>query len=312
MSIRAMEEEIKNQILDLPRFASHLRKEPVKEIDPSRTVFTGSGDSYAAALFAQELSGNRFAGSDPYELLRSIETVREKSLVIISVSGKTRTNLELARKAKRTARERIAITADASSPLAEECDRVVLLDYRKSGVLTSGTTSFTCGLLACSALLGKLPRSLDLSTTYEQSLQWAGKVTLSALGSVLFVGSAVNYAIGLYGASKIHEVIGKKAEVHYPEQTGHAHLFSIDKNHDTIICISPGHDKTSELGKVLDRNGFKVVGLKVQGSNSVLNSLKIAFHLQQLALLQVKRKRMKECAMVMNLERLQLSSRLIY
>ena len=312
MSIRAMDEEIKNEILDLPRFASLLRKDPVKKIDPSRTVFTGSGDSYAAAIFAQELSGNRALGSDPYELLRSINRVRGKSLVIISVSGRTRTNLELARKAKRIARERIAITADASSPLAKECDRVVLLDYQATGVLTSGTASFTTGMIACSALLGKLPRSLGLDAAYEESLHWARNVTLSDRGSVLTVGSGIHYGMALYGASKIHEVLGRRAEVDYPEQMGHAHLFSIDKDHDTIICVYSDREKTWELAKTLGRNGFKVVGLKVQGSNPVNNCVRIAFYLQHLALLEAKRKRMRDCAFKADEKRLSLSSQLIY
>ena len=312
MSIHAMEEEIENQVIDLPRFASRLRKDRMKKIDPSRTMFTGSGDSYAAALFAQELSENRASGSDPYELLRSIDRVRGKNLVIISVSGKTRTNLELARKAKGMVRERIAITADASSPLAEECDRVVLLDYRKSGALTSGTASFTCGLLASSALLGKLPKSLDLGRTYERSRQWARKVALSARGSVLFVGSGTSYAMASYGAAKIHEVLGRRAEVDYPEQVGHAHLFSIDKGRDTIICIYSDSDKTWELEKTLGRSGFKAIGLRVQGSDPVVNCVKIALHLQQLAPLQAKRKRMKECAFKSNKTRVALSSELIY
>ena len=312
MSIRAMEEEIKNQILDLPRFASRLRKRRVKKIDPSRAVFTGSGDSCAAALFAQEVSGNRAFGSDPYELSRSIDRVRGKSLVIISVSGRTRTNLELARESKRIARERIAITAYASSPLAKECDRVVLLDYRKSGVLTSGTASFTSGLLACSALLGKLPRSLDLGSMYERPHQWARSVSLSERGSVIFVGSGVHYALGLYGEAKIQEVLGWRAEVDYPEQMGHAHLFSIDKDHDTIICVYSDRDKTWELGKMLGRNGFKVVELNVQGSNPVTNCVKTAFYLQHLALLEAKRQQMRECAFKADEKRLALSSQLIY
>ena len=307
-----MEEEIKNQILDLPRFASRLRQDRAKKTDPSRTIFTGSGDSYAAALFAQELSEDRAFGSDPYELLRTIDRVRGKSLVIISVSGKTTTNLELARKAERVARERIAITADGSSPLAKECDRVVLLDYHATGALTSGTESFTSGLLACSALLGKLPKSVDLGTTYARSLQWARNVSLSDRGSVIFVGSGVHYAMGLYGEAKIQEVLGTKAEVDYPEQMGHAHLFSIDKDHDTVICIYSDHDKAWKLEKRLGRNGFRVVGLEVQRSNPVNNCVRIAFYLQHLALSHAKRKQMRDCAFKSDEKRLALSSQLIY
>lgn len=307
-----MEEEIKSQILDLPRFASRLRKDQTERINPSNLVFTGSGDSYATALFAQELSGNLAIGSDPYELLRSINRVQGKSLVIVSVSGKTRTNLELARKAKRVARQRIAITADPSSPLANECDRVVLLDYRRSGVLTSGTASFTFGLLACSALLGKLPKSLRLDGIYDQSHRWTENVKLSERGSVLFVGSGVLHAMAVYGAGKINEVLGRKAGADFPEQLGHSHLFSVDREHDTIICICSEHDKTRELEKALNRTGYMAVALSARGTDPVVNCMKIAFNLQLLALFQAKRKGMKECAFKSDKKVLGLSSRLIY
>ena len=307
-----MEEEIKGQIESLPRFTSRLRKDREGPVDPSRTVFTGSGDSYAAALFAQELSENRAIGSDPYELMRSTNRVRAKSLVLVSVSGKTRTSLELARKARRVARDRIAITANASSPLAEECDRVVLLDYHRSSVLTSGTVSFTTELLACAALLGRLPRSLSIGSTYEQSLRWAKSSPVSDRGSILFVGSGVSYPMALYGAAKIHEVLGTKAEVDYSEEMGHSHLFSVDKKHDTIVCLYSDHDKAWELEKALGRNGFRAIGLTVRGSDPTVRCVKTAMHLQQLALLRAKRRRLIQCAFTSDKKKLALSSRLIY
>src|SRR5947208_3989392 len=100
MSIQAMAEEISNQTLDLPRFASRLRKMRLQKPQPSKLIFAGSGDSYAAAVFAQELSRGESTASDPYELLTNINRIRGKNLVIISVSGRTKTNIEIARKAK--------------------------------------------------------------------------------------------------------------------------------------------------------------------------------------------------------------------
>src|SRR5947209_14475112 len=67
MSIQAMEEEISYQVLDLPRFASHLRRAHLPKLKRSSLVFVGSGDSYAAAAFAQELSKGEAVASDPYE-----------------------------------------------------------------------------------------------------------------------------------------------------------------------------------------------------------------------------------------------------
>src|SRR5438094_3801471 len=157
MSIRAMAEEISNQTRDLPSFASQLRKRHISKLKPSSLIFTGSGDSYAAAVFAQELSQGESAASDPYELLQNIRRIRGKNLVIISVSGRTKTNIELARKAKGISTSTLAITANSESPLARECDDTLQLQYRTAGILTSGTISFTTGLLACALLLSILP-----------------------------------------------------------------------------------------------------------------------------------------------------------
>src|SRR5690348_16334291 len=101
MSIRAMAEEISNQTQDLPRFASQLRKAKALKLEPSSLMFAGSGDSYAACMFAQELSGRKAIASDPYELLTNVNRAKGKNLVIISVSGRTKTNIELARKARK-------------------------------------------------------------------------------------------------------------------------------------------------------------------------------------------------------------------
>src|SRR5436190_9780990 len=130
MSIHAMAEEISNQTRDLPSFASQLRKRHIPKLKPSSLILTGSGDSYAAAVFAQELSQGESAALDPYELLTNIRRIRGKNLVIISVSGRTKTNVKLARKAKGMAKETIAVTANPKSHLAKECDQTLQLKYQ--------------------------------------------------------------------------------------------------------------------------------------------------------------------------------------
>jgi fructoselysine-6-P-deglycase FrlB-like protein len=307
-----MEEEIGYQEQDLPKFASQLREKPFRIPGPSHLVFTGSGDSYAAAVFGQELSQGRAMGFDPYELLSKVDRLQGKTLVIVSISGKTKTNLELSRKAKGIATERIAITADASSKLAKECDRIVRLEYRKSRIPTSGTTSFTCGLLACAFLLGMLPKTVKIGTAVRKSTRWANSVRSSVKESFLFMGSGLDYAMALYGVAKIHEVIGGRAEAEFPEQLGHAHLFAIDKWHDAIVCIGSGLDKALQVGKVLARSGFRAYPLNVQGQDPVLNCLRIAVYLQQLVLKQARRRGLRECAFISDRRRLDLSSSLIY
>ncbi|OLD13499.1 MAG: hypothetical protein AUI50_08945 [Crenarchaeota archaeon 13_1_40CM_2_52_14] len=312
MSIQAMAEEISNQMQDVPRFASHLRETRVPEPHPSKFVFAGSGDSYAAALFAQELSRGRAAASDPYELMRSIKTTKRKNLVIVSVSGKTRANIDLARRAKRFARKRVAITSNPDSPLARQCDEVLPLEYRSAGVTTAGTISFTCSLMACAFLFRQLPKTLNVRAILGESAHWAKSQTLVGTGSFLFIGSGVNYALSNYGAAKVREVLGAKAEAEYPEQLGHARLFTIDKKRDCIICISSGQDKARRLYELLNKGGFRTSLLADPNANIVQTSLKVAIYLQQLALAVARKRGMKTCAFLSDRRKLELSSKMIY
>src|SRR6266702_6116649 len=128
-----------------------------RNLDPSRMIFTGSGDSFASSLFAHYLSEMQAFAADPYELQLHPRVAKNKTIFITSVSGKTRTNIQLARKVKGVAKKRVAITANSKSPLAKECDDVIQLRYRSLGILTSGTASFSAALLAVAALIRGLP-----------------------------------------------------------------------------------------------------------------------------------------------------------
>src|SRR6266550_3439835 len=138
-----MEQEIHNQVEDLPAFARELGKDDrFRNLDPSRIIFTGSGDSFACSLFAHYLSQMQAFSADPFELRLYPQVSRNKTVFITSISGKTRTNIQLARKVKVVAKKRVAITANSKSPLAKECDDVIQLRYRSLGILTSGTARF--------------------------------------------------------------------------------------------------------------------------------------------------------------------------
>jgi fructoselysine-6-P-deglycase FrlB-like protein len=307
-----MAEEISNQTHDLPRFASQLRKTHFPKLQPSTLIFAGSGDSYAAAVFAQELSQGETVASDPYELLTNIRRVRGKNLVIISVSGRTKTNIELARKAKGIATNTLAITANPESPLARECDETLQLEYRTTGILTSGTISFTTSLLACALLLRNLPRTIQAKTTPNDTRRLSTSMKQAGKGAFVFTGSGVNYALSLYGAAKINEVLGAKAEAAYPEQLGHSKLFAIDKKRDFIVSVSSGRDKAKVTHQLLTRDGFQSSILTFPDSSTVNGSLRIAIYLQRLALSLARRKGLKECAFLSDKSRLNLSNRMIY
>ncbi len=307
-----MAEEILNQTEDLPRFASQLREMHLPKLQPSTLIFAGSGDSYAAAVFAQELSQGESVASDPYELLTNIRRIRGKNLVIISVSGRTKTNIELARKAKGISTSTMAITANPESRLARECDETLQLQYRTTGILTSGTISFTTSLLACALLLRNLPGIVQVRTAPIDIAQLATNLKQAGKGAFVFIGSGANYALSLYGAAKINEVLGAKAEAVYPEQLGHAKVFTIDKEHDVIVCISSGRDKAKKTHELLRKDGFQTSILARPAGHVVNRSLGTTIYLQQFALSLARRRGIEECSFLSDKSRLNASNRMIY
>jgi len=309
-----MEQEIQYQVEDLPAFARELGKDDrFRNLDPSRMIFTGSGDSFACSLFAHYLSGMQALAADPLELQLYPKMARNKTLFITSVSGKTRTNIQLARKVKGLAKKRVAITANPESPLPKECDDIIQLRYRSSGILTSGTASFSASLLAVAALIRRLPKHDSLPIMERRAAEWARRLRVRPRGEFLFAGSGTGYSLAMYAAFKIHEVLGLSAQYQHTEQLGHSQLFSLQEKSDNLLFLSPSSDKkTSEVYGAFSKSGFNAYLLKSDGRDPILGTLRVMFCLQYLALYLGRKMGLQECAFVTDRKRLALSSRLIY
>jgi len=313
-SLDAMEQEIHNQVEDLSAFAGELGKyDRFRNLDPSSMIFTGSGDSLASSLFAHYLSEMQASAADPFELQLYPKVAKNKTIFITSVSGKTRTNIQLARKVKGVAKKRVAITANPSSPLAKECDDIIQLRYRSPGILTSGTASFSSSLLAIASLIRRLPKLDSLHMMERRGAEWARRLRVHPRAEFLFVGSGTGYALAMYAAFKIDEVLGITAQYQHTEQLGHSQLFSLQKESDNLLFLSPNSDKkTSELYGALSKSGFNAYLLKSDRRDPILATLQLMFCLQHLALSLGRRMGLQECAFVTDKKRLALSSRLIY
>jgi fructoselysine-6-P-deglycase FrlB-like protein len=304
-----MEWEIENQKRDLAYYAAKLRKSE-KSLEPSSLVFTGSGDSLGCAFFGQALSEGKSIAAEPFELTLYPEMFEEKTLVMISVSGRTKANIRLAKFARKFARNRIAITANPNSPLAKLCDRTITLEYEKLGILTAGTVSFTSCLLALSSLLGKLPPTLELNKQNKRARRWS-KTATRLRKNTIFVGSGLSRGLAAYGAFKMHEVLGYKADHEFPGQLGHSRLFSLRRRLDSIVCI--GSDKqTVDLYRKLSKAGFSALSIRSKTRNRLVASLEIVFHLQYLVLEEARGSQLTECAFLAEKKLLEMSNNLIY
>src|SRR5438034_10434295 len=229
------------------------------------------------------------------------------------MSGKTRTNIQLARKVKVLAKKRVAITSNPESPLAKECDDVIQLRYRSLGILTSGTASFSASLLAVASLIRRLPKLDSLPIMERRAAGWARRLRVHPNGGFLFVGSGTGYALATYAAFKIHEVLGLSAQYQHTEQLGHSQLFSLQEKSDNLLFLSQSSDKkTSEVFRILSKNRFHAYPLKSDRRDPILATLQLMFCLQHLALHLGRQKGLQECTFVTDKKRLALSSRLIY
>ena len=307
-----MRDEIGYQVEDLTSFSKALKYEARNRgYGASKLVFTGSGDSYASSLFAHYFSGGLATVADPYELQNYAELSRNKTVYITSVTGRTRANIQLARKISSVAKRRIAVTANPASKLAQECDETIQLKYRTPGVLTAGTIGFTSSLIALASQIQPL-RLEGLDDAMRHAVHWAQPLKLGKTRRIVFVGSGTGYAIAAYGAFKIHEVLGLPADYQHAEQLGHSQLFSLSKS-DMIVFLNVVDDeKTETLYSALRRFGFEVFLFRIDTTDQIMSALEGSFAVQHLALGLARSRGQTECAFLSDKKRLDLSGRLIY
>ena len=308
-----MRQEIGHQTHDLLSFSQDLKESQRDlEADPSKLVFTGSGDSYASSLFAHYLSGGLATVADPYELQSERGLVLGKTVYITSVSGRTAANVQLAGRIRQVASRRVAVTANPTSPLGKECDETIRLKYRSSGILTAGTISFTSSLLALASQIQTLPILEGLDRIRVRSAEWSTDMKRRADGRIVFVGSGIGYALAAYGAFKIHEVLGSPAEYVHTEQLGHSELFSLGPRDLIVAVATPGDRKTVETCRALEEMGLRTRLFTGYNREPVLFGLEAAFALQHFALKLAEAEGREECTFLLDKNRLELSSRLIY
>jgi fructoselysine-6-P-deglycase FrlB-like protein len=311
-----MGEEIKYQIDDLPAYSRYLRSldaPPDLKRAGGKCVFVGAGDSFAAAKAAEYLSGFRARALDPYDLLLKPTTVEGKHLFVISVSGRTRTNVEAAKAAGGIAKRVTAITSDVRSALAETCDDVIELRFRKTGAVTPGTVSFTTTLLACYSRVRELSVIPDLRQAFDSSIKWSDTIELPAAGTVFVVGTGLSYCMAIYGAAKVYEVLGWKSQYQATEQFSHMELFSLSDRDFVLLIPAPGSDeKVAQLEGLLAGGGWNVARTSLIEGDEVVHSILTAMQLQVLVWRTTLRLGLEECSFKKKEKHLRISDKMIY
>src|SRR6476659_2480051 len=93
-------------------------------------IYVGSGDSYVAGLIAEYLTNHKCRCYSPSDLLNSTFS-KDKTYCFISSTGKTKANVEIARRARQEGVRTATVTCNMNSELAQICDTVILSGLNK-------------------------------------------------------------------------------------------------------------------------------------------------------------------------------------
>ena len=246
------------------RFTKELKEQPAvlqrflgEELPmaPRGSIFVGAGDSYAAAVGGFYASKGSCIAADPYHLATTPEAADGVDVIIVSVSGRTASNVAAARKVRRTARRTIAVTADEGSELANLADEVVKLPVAYASRMP-GLISFSLSLLAVLKMAGRHEkcdfRAAFASASEDRSVSW-GK------GTTFFLGNHLAYPVALYAAAKTYEFLGMKAHPELVEEFSHLELFALEASDSINVFASfDPLARSRKLDEALSRRGYEV------------------------------------------------------
>jgi fructoselysine-6-P-deglycase FrlB-like protein len=305
--------EIEAQQHDLPEYAKYLNALPLDTINSGDTIFVGAGDSLACAQFIERQMDFVPRAMDPYELTQNPQIARNKTVFLISVSGRTRSNIEAARAIKGFAKKTVAITANPDSQLVKTCSSIIQLKFTKLPGVTPGTISFTSSLLACSRLFGSIHSEFDLAPKMSSAKHWTESHSENA-ETVYFLASGFLYPIAFYGSVKVSEFSGERAEYQLTEEFSHMNLFSMTKK-DLAIILKQGSDrKATQLYEELNRRGYcaELLDLKEPHADPVEVAVTYSIYFQYFALNAALRKGLSKPAFLESPSLLDISNSMIY
>jgi len=303
-SIEAIQVEVEYQLQDLSRL-------DLPSINKN-CLFVGAGDSYAASLAAQHISESRALSCYPTDVILNPSLVRGRNVYIVSISGATKANVLTAMVAMKQGVRTTAITAEHASKLANLCDGLIELRYRRVGVATAGTISFTCSMLTCAALAAKIQAPRNIDFIYSQAQRQAGEAANKIVrrkGNYFILGNGLLHSVAHYSALKFIEILGEMAVPYPVEEFCHSPLFSLRKA-DHVIIMATENDGRN-LDKRLRQEGFSSIYINFE-SKGIELLLHSTFFMQLLVLELARVRRMTDCYFLKNKRLLKVSSDFIY
>jgi len=270
---------------------SRLAKFSAVELPRARqgSILVGAGDSFAAALVGQHLSAGRMIAADPYVLAATPSMAQGRDVYIVSVSGRTRTNIGLAKLLRGISRKTLAVTGDTNSPLASEADVTISMPYRHRARRLPGLLAFTLSLVAVMKLLG-----LETRCDFRGASQPREGGVLSSSGTTYYLGNGALSGVALYAAAKTYEILGWRAHAEFLEEFSHMEVLSLSGS-DSVNILG-GSDPLgygAKLRDSLEREGFSVSLWDGRGGSVAESIFRSVFMVQSILLEEAKNKKMR-------------------
>jgi len=271
-SIESLKIDFNSQI----KYLGNLHNEKMFE----ECIYVGSGDSFVAGLIVEYLT-QKCKCYSPSDLINS-RLLEGKTYCFISVTGKTKANIELARRAKESGLKTVAVTANENSKLAQVCDQLVPLNIIKVKTPTAGFRTFVANVITCLQLLGINPpnkfniwhkKAVELSSNLSESMTLP-QDTRYVLGNNLL------YPLALYTSFQMAEFFGTTAVAHKLEEFCHSPIFGLKKSHDILIL---GQNE-KRYSSSLEGLGLPVYYSELYNSDGVAQEFQSIFLVQNLML----------------------------
>jgi fructoselysine-6-P-deglycase FrlB-like protein len=272
-------------------------------------IYVGSGDSYVAGLIVEFLTDHKCKCYSPSDLLNS-RFLKNNTYCFISVTGKTKANIELARRARQLGVKTIAITQDRNSQLAQICKEIVPLKITAEHSPTTGFATFVANVITCLQIVGVIvPSKFDI--WHRRGLE----LSLSLLDSMIFpketlylLGNNTLYALALYTSLKMSEFFCASTVAHKLEEFCHSPIFGIKKSQDLWIM----GQNNEPIGKRLEKLGLHVSYVELYRPDIFTQLFESIFFVQTLMLLVAKKYGYTQLQYVLKQDILKASSDLIY
>ena len=231
-------------------------------------------------------------------------------MYIVSVSGETRSNIELARALKGVAKLTVAITCNPKSRLAAAADSVVELPFKPRGK-SPGVATFTLSLCAVLKVCG-LESGCDFDEVLSRATTVAKGIRIASGRNLThFAGNNEAYAASVYGVAKIYEILGGRAQASLLEEFSHMPLFSLSTSDSVNVIESPNGRKGGQLHERLTKGGYSSSLIRLEG-DPVERLYLLVFSMQRAVIDAARREGLKSPYFLGAKKKMRISDEMIY